>query len=156
MTPTRLRTLLACCTAGALLGYLLASSAYGALPRLPRYAPVTIVLLAVCELAMARVVRDRVQGRARRGARPLHPMQVARAAALAKATSPAAALLLGVYGGLALQLLPRSAEQAGRDALVAGGSALAALVLTVVALRLERACRTPDRSEEDPGLGSRL
>lgn len=155
MRPTRLRTLLGCLLLGAVLGYVLATTVYGQLPPLPRYAPVTLLLLAVCELAMARVVRDRVLGRARPGARPLHPMQVARAAALAKASSPTAALLLGAYAGLGLTLLPREAEQAAEDALVSGASALACLVLVGAALRLERACRTPDRSADEPGLGSR-
>lgn len=136
-------------------GYALAAAAYSDLPPLPRVAPVTLALLAVVELAMAHLVRDRVLGRARRGARPLHPLQVARAAALAKASSPAGALLLGLYAGLTLWLLPREADQPRADALVTSTSALAALLLLVAALRLERACRTPDSSADDGGLGSR-
>ena len=136
--------------AGALAGYLLAALAYGRLPPLPRYAPVTLLLLAVVELGMARVVRDRVRGTARAGARVLHPLQVARAAALAKASSPTGSLLLGVYGGLLVQLAQRDAEQARVDALVCALSALAALLLVASALLLERACRTPP----DPGPGS--
>ena len=100
MRPTRLRGLLAWALVGLVLGGVVVASAYGDLPPLPRYAPVTLVLLAVVEVLMARVVRDRVQGLARRGARAVHPVQVARAAALAKASSPCGALLLGVYAGL--------------------------------------------------------
>lgn len=155
MRPTRLRVLLGWVLAGLLVGGVIVAAAYGDLPPLPRYAPVTLVLLAIVEVLMARVVRDRVQGLARRGARPVHPVQVARAAALAKASSPCGALLLGAYAGLAVRLLPSEAEAARSDLLVCAVSALAALGLVVAALLLERACRTPDEPAAVPGLGSR-
>ena len=150
MRPTRWTVLATCALVAAVLGWLLARAAYGDLPPLPGYAPLTLALFAVAETAMAKVVRDRVTGRARSGARPLHPVQVARAAALAKASSPTGALLLGGYLGLLLQLLPREAQQARDDALVCALSAAAALALVVAALLLERACRTP----EDDRLGA--
>jgi len=88
----------------------------------------------------------RLDARGRPRGRPLHPMQVARAAVLAKASSTTGAVLLGVYGGLFAWTLPRRAELAlaERDALVSGVTALAALLLVLAALVLERACRTPD------------
>lgn len=155
MRETGLRALGLCALVGAVAGYLLAQLVYSDLPPLPAYGPVTLVLLALVELGMARVVRDRVRGRSRPGARALHPLQVARAAALAKASSPAGALLLGVYTGLLVWLLPRDAEQAQADALVCGISVVAALLLVAAALLLERACRTPDGPDDDRGLGSR-
>ncbi len=154
MTTTRPATLWLCAVVAAVLGYLLAALAYADLPPLPRYAPVTLLLLAVVETGMARVVRDRVRGRSRPGARALHPLQVARAVALAKASSPAGALLLGLYAGLLVWLLPHSAAQARSDALVCAVSALAALLLVVAALLLERACRTPEPPAPSRGLGS--
>ena len=149
MTPTKAGPLLGLVLLFAGLGYLLADTAYGSLPALPVYAPVSMVLLAVVELGMAKVVRDRVAHRpvaSVRPPRPLHPMQVARAAVLAKASSTAAAVLLGGYAGLLTWTLPRRDELAlaDRDAAVAGASAVAALALVVAALLLERACRTPD------------
>ena len=150
MTPTRPRTLLALVLGFAALAYLVAAVAYGSLPVLPRYAPVSVVLLAVVELAMAKVVRDRLahrlDARGRPKGRPLHPMQVARAAVLAKASSAGGAVLLGVYGGLLAWTLPRRSVLAASasDALVAGISAVACLGLVVAALLLERACRRPD------------
>jgi hypothetical protein len=153
--PTRGSTLAWLVVVFGLFGYLLAAVAYGALPVLPRYAPVSIVVLAVVELALAKVVRDRLSGerdaRARlvaRGSRPrpLHPMQVARAAVLAKASSAGGAVLLGGYGGLLAWTLPRRNElvATGEDALVAALAAAASLALVVAALVLERACRRPD------------
>lgn len=153
MTPTRPGTLAALIVGFGVVGYLLAALLYGQLPQLPLYAPVTVVLLAVVELGMARVVRDRLTrrldagGRGRRP-RPLHPMQVARAAVLAKASSAGGAVLLGVYVGLFAWTFPRRDRlmASADDALVAGLSALASLGLVVAALVLERACRRPDAS----------
>ena len=150
MRPTRPGPLLAIVAGFAVLLYVLAETAYGSLPQLPVHAPVTLVLLAVTELGMAKVVSDRLAHRRdRRGrprGRPLHPVQVARAAVLAKASSTTGALLLGAYGGLFAWTLPRRGELAlaGGDALVSGLTALAALALVACALVLERACRTPD------------
>lgn len=150
MRPTRPGPLLGLVAGFAVLLYALAERAYGSLPELPSYAPVTLVLLALTELGMAKVVADRLAHRLdRRGrprGRPLHPLQVARAAVLAKASSVTGAVLLGAYGGLFAWTLPRGEELAlaRGDALVAGLTALAALGLVVAALVLERACRTPD------------
>ena len=161
LTPTRPGQIAALVALFAVLGYGLAETAYGRLPTLPRYAPVTLAVLAVVELGMARVVRDRVAHRLDRDGRPpgrpLHPMQVARAAVLAKASSATGAVLLGAYAGLLGWTLPRVGDLAlaDRDALVAGLSALAALGLVAAALVLERACRTPptpdaERLDGDP------
>jgi len=155
LRPTRAGPLAALVALFALLAYGLAETAYSSLPRLPGYAPVTLVLLATTELGMARVVRDRLLHRldrtGRPPARPLHPMQVARAAVLAKASSTAGAVLLGAYAGLLAWTLPRRDQLvvAGSDALVAGLSALAALALVVAALVLERACRAPRGPDAD-------
>ncbi len=150
MRPTRPGPVLALVAGFAVLLYVLAETAYGSVPQLPVYAPVTLVLLAVTELGMAKVVADRLAHRrdrhGRRRGRALHPMQVARAAVLAKASSTTGAVLLGAYGGLFAWTLPRRAELAlaESDALVSGLTALAALGLLAAALLLERACRTPD------------
>ena len=154
MRPTRPGPLVALVAGFAVLLYVLADTAYGSVPALPLYAPVTLVLLAVTELGMARVVSDRLahrrDPRGRPRGRPLHPMQVARAAVLAKASSVTGAVLLGAYGGLFAWTLPRRAELAvaERDALVSGLTGLAALALVVAALVLERACRTPDEPDD--------
>lgn len=156
MTPTRPGTLAALVLGFALLAYAVAVLAYGSLPALPRYAPVSLVLLALAEAGMAKVVRDRLahrlDARGRPKGRPLHPIQIARAAVLAKASSIAGSVMLGLYGGLLAWTLPRRNELAASsdDALVSGLSVLACLGLVLAALALERACRRPD----DRGLES--
>ncbi|MCU1672545.1 MAG: hypothetical protein JWN77_658 [Frankiales bacterium] len=143
MTPTRIRVLVPTALVLGVLGYLLAELSYSALPPLPPFAPVGLVLLTVLELGMAKVVRDKVRGRS--GGRPMHPIQVARAAVLAKASSLGGALLLGLYAGLFAWTFARrdTYVTAGDDARVTGLSALTALALVVTALLLERSCRTP-------------
>jgi hypothetical protein len=159
VTPTRPGVLLQLVLGFALLVYVLAALAYSDLPRLPGYAPVSIVLLAVAEVGIARVVRDRlsVHRQRRAGApvlgRTLHPVQVARAAVLAKASSAGGAVLLGCYAGLLAWTLPRASRVAvmEQDALVAGLSALASAGLVLAALALERACRTPGQDDDRDG-----
>jgi hypothetical protein len=145
--PTRLPALLLVVAVLGVLGYLLAEVAYFDLPPLPAFAPVSLLLLTVLEGGMARVVRDKVRGRS--GGRPMHPIQVARAAVLAKASSLGGAILLGLYGGIFTWTFLRrdTYATAADDARVAGLSALAALALVAAALVLERACRTPDPPE---------
>lgn len=155
MTPTRPGSLIGLVLLFGALAYAVAAAAYGALPVLPRYAPVSIVLLAVVELGMAKVVRDRLDhrrdARGRPRGKPLHPIQVARAAVLAKASSAGGAVALGVYGGLLAWTLPRRAalEASEQDALVAGISVVACLGLVVAALVLERSCRLPHDEDDD-------
>lgn len=144
MKPTRLPVLLLAVLVAAAFGYLLAETAYAQIPPLPALAPVSLVLLAVVEAGMAYVVRGKVRGRT--GGRPMHPLQIARAAVLAKASSLGGALIAGVYGGIFLWTFGRRGEVAtyGDDARVSGLAAGASVLLVIAALVLERACRTPD------------
>lgn len=153
MRPTRISALAVLAAVFAAIAYLIAGVAYGELQVLPWYAPVSLVLLAIVEAGMAKVIRDRMVGRRGRDGRPrgrpLHPMQVARAAVLAKASSPTGALLFGAYVGLFAYVLPDQ-ERLRNDVVISALSALASLALVVAALVLERACRTPS----DPELES--
>ena len=151
MTPTRMPTLLGAAALAALVAYLLVRLTYGSLPPLPAYAPVTLVLLAVFELGLARAVRARLRGPVR--GRPMHPLQVARAAVLGKASAAAGALLGGAYAGLLAHVLPLQAELARSDARTSAVSVAACALLVVAALLLERACRTPSSGTGAVGSG---
>jgi hypothetical protein len=143
VTPTRWTNLLGTTVLTGVLGWVLADRAYGDLVSLPTYAPVTAVLIAFFELGLARVISQKVRGRS--SGRPMHPLQVARAVVLAKASSVAGALLLGLYAGFFTWTFSERDRlaAAGHDAVVSGISAGASLLLVVGALLLERACRTP-------------
>lgn len=155
MTPTRPGLLVALALGVAAVAYLVAETAYGSVPAVPGGAPVPLLLVAGAELALAKVVRDRVLHRpgpdGRPPRRPLHPLQVARLAALAKASSPTGAVLAGAYGGLFAWTAPRAdaLAAAGGDVLASGLAAVAALVLVAAALVLERACRVPPSPEQE-------
>lgn len=158
MTPTRLPTLALTALLAAAFAYLLARLGYGQLPPLPAFAPVPLVLLALFDGALALVVRGGRRGTGK-PAGALHPLQVARAAVLAKASSAGGALLLGAYGGLLAYVLPLAAEQTRADALVSAASLAASLALVAAALLLERACRTPGPPRPpagEAGPGDRL
>jgi hypothetical protein len=147
--PTSWRTLAVLAVIAGLGGWLLADRAYGSLVALPAYAPATAALIAVFELGLAKVVSDQINHRSRRR-RGMHPLQVARAVALAKASSAAGALLLGLYLGLFAWTFPRRDELAAaeHDALISGITAATALLLVIAALLLERGCRTPPEPDE--------
>ena len=144
MTPTSWRAVVGAVLGAGVLGWLLLNGAYGDLVRLPTYAAVTAGLMAVFELVLARVVSQKVRGVG--AGRPMHPLQIARAVVLAKASSAGGALLVGFYGGYLLWVAQRTDElrSASHDAVIAGLSAGASLLLVVAALLVERACRTPD------------
>ena len=152
MKPTRVPLLLLVLLLAAAIGYLIAETSYSDLPPLPPLAPVSLGLLALVEGLMAAIVRSKVRGR-RPSGRPMHPLQIARAAVLAKASSLGGAVVGGVYGGIFVWTFARRGEVAtyGADARVSGLAALAAVVLIVMALLLERACRTPSPPSDDTG-----
>lgn len=143
LAATRLRTLVLLAVVAGAVGWTLAEVAYGRLVSLPPYAPVTAALIAAFEGVLAKVVWDAVRGRGR--GRAMHPLQVARALVLAKASSVAGALLMGFYGGLLVWTYPRRGRiaAAADDALVAGLSVGGCLLLVLAAVLLERSCRTP-------------
>ncbi len=144
MTPTRWQNLLGLAVVAGVLGWVLAATRYESL-ALPSYAPVTAGLMAVFELGLAWVVSQKIRG-VGGGRRQMHPLQIARAAALAKASSAGGALLVGFYAGYLLWVLGRTDElrSASHDAVIAGLSLGASLLLVAAALLVERACRTPE------------
>jgi len=144
--PTRIRDLVAAGVAAGVAAYLLVRAFYGELPPLPVTFAITTFLLSMTELFLAQAIRARLGGRPRTKA--IMPIAVARAAALAKASSLLGGLATGAWLGTLLQLAERwELRQAREDAVVAGLSVATAVLLVVAALRLEKACRVPDVPE---------
>jgi hypothetical protein len=64
----------------------------------------------------------------------------------------AAAIGIGVYGGLLLYVLPQLSKPApASDAIVGGIGVGVSVLLLVGALLLERTCRLPDAPDDDAG-----
>ncbi len=145
MTPTRVRTLVIIAVVAAAVSWLLLRPTYSVLPPLPWTGVPALLLLAAAEAWSGRSLRARLRGRGR----PVPPIAVARMAALAKATSLAAALVGGLAAGLLLYVagsLDKAAYRA--DAYASAGTLVSALVLVLAALYLENACRVPTPDDQ--------
>jgi len=147
--PTRLPLLLGLAVLAGLVVYLLTSAFYGDLPPLPLYSPIFLVVLAAAEAYTAATTAARLAGRP--GTQPIHPLTVARIAALAKATSPVGALAAGAYIGVLVYVAQVPGPHARADLRTSIVGVAAAVLLTVAALAMERVCRvkTPKTPPED-------
>jgi hypothetical protein len=145
--PTRLAVLAVTVIVAAALTWAVVRFLYLSLPLLPWTMVPSLLLLALGELYTGLVTRARIQRRP--GTKPIEPLVTARLAALAKASSHAAAALAGIFGGIAIYLsasLEKPTPQ--RDFFVSGGTVLAAFALIGAAMFLEFCCRVPKGPED--------
>lgn len=149
--PTRVRDLLAVAAVTGLLLWVLARYHYSAFPSLPWLAGIMLYVLAALEVVVAVLVRGRVAaGRVGPGPGQLHPINVARSAALAKASALLGAIATGGWAGLLIYLIQRrdlDVAVADRPAAVVG--LLGGVLLVAAALWLEYCCRAPDDPTPD-------
>jgi uncharacterized protein DUF3180 len=147
MTPIRPRALAAVAVCCAALAWLVIRLAYSSFPPLPWTAVAALLLLAVAEAWSGRNLRARIRGRP--GAKPLAVIAVARMAVLAKASAQVAAIFAGLSAGFLIYLGGMLSKPAPRsDAITAGGTLAAAVVLAAAAVYLERCCRAPDLPDD--------
>ena len=141
--PTRIRDLIAYAAAVTLISWLAMRQWYGDLPGLRWFVPVSLVLLAIAEVLAANQLRDRI--RHRPGALPVQPLVAARMLALAKASAVVGAVMVGIWAGLLVYVVPRLGQlaAAGNDTAIAAFGVVAAVALTAAALWLEYSCRAP-------------
>jgi uncharacterized protein DUF3180 len=140
--PTSIRLLLLAALVTGLVTYAVLAALYVHLSTaLPRSAPLSVLVAGLLEVILSNSVRARLSRRA--GARPIAPLTVARLAALGRASSAVAAVVLGLWAGVLATTLPKGSDPpvAGADSITAGLGLVAALVLLAGALLLERACR---------------
>ena len=150
MKPTKVRTLALAALVSAVLAWLLLRLVYVSLPPLPWTGVPALLLLAIAEAVSGRNVRARLRG----GGTRIPPIAVARMAALAKATSLAAAILGGLAAGFLVYVLGSLDKPAFRtDAVTAGVTLGSAMALMAAALYLEQGCRVPTRKDEDGDTG---
>jgi peptidoglycan/LPS O-acetylase OafA/YrhL len=147
VNPTRPGTLLAIAVICAAIAWLTVHQTFATLPPLPWTAVPAMLLLAGGEALAGRNLKARISGR--RTGKPLQPIAVARMAALAKASSAAAAALGGLAAGFGIYVAGQLEKQVPRaDAWAAAATVLSAAALVAAALYLERSCRAP-RPPED-------
>jgi peptidoglycan/LPS O-acetylase OafA/YrhL len=146
--PTRPATLLVAGLAAAAAGWLIIANDYGDFPTIQWLPAVIFVGLAALEMIAAISTRARIERKP--GAGPVEPLTVMRYAVLAKASSLAAAIFVGLFAAISAWLLAsRNLQQARNDTPAALGALLGAILLLAAALLLERACRVPPRSEDE-------
>lgn len=138
MKPTRIAVLVLLAVVTGGVAYLFSRRYYADLPSPARYWPITLLIIALAELYTAYTTAARLAGR---GGRPIHPIAVARFAALAKASSPVGAIMAGGYAGFLIHVSRLDGPQAGTDTVTAALGTGFGLVLVVCALVLERVCR---------------
>jgi hypothetical protein len=149
MKPTGWRELLPAYLVMALAGYLVTRLSYHALPPLPLFAGITLLVLAVVETALGFSLKARIERRP--GTTPVQPLVAARAVTLAKASALAGALMAGVWTGLLGYLLPRLSllAAAAEDTPGAAVGLFCSAALVAAALWLQHCCRTPRDDEPD-------
>ncbi|MFT3716113.1 MAG: DUF3180 domain-containing protein [Gordonia sp. (in: high G+C Gram-positive bacteria)] len=149
--PTTVRDLIAIAVVAGLGGWILIRYNYGSFPSLPWPAGLTFYVLAALEVVIAFLVRSKVSdGKVGPGPGQLHPINVARSLALAKASSILGAIALGGWLGMLVFLLSRRyLEAATADLPGAIVGAVGGLLLAAAALWLEYCCRAPDDPDPD-------
>ncbi|CAM3047328.1 DUF3180 domain-containing protein [Saccharomonospora xinjiangensis] len=153
MQFTRARDLLVAVVLGFGVTYPLFRFAFGSLPALPPLAGLTLLALALGETVLAFGIRSRIRQR-----RVESGIGIARAVALAKASSLLGALMVGAWLGALAYLAPRSGEivAASEDLPATIVGAISSALLIAAALWLEHCCRTPkdsDRDRDSPPTG---
>ena len=127
--------------------YVFARHYYADVTSPPRYAPLTLLLLALAEFYLAASTRARLAGRT--GTKPINPLVVARLAALAKATSPVASIATGAYAGLLGYVAGVEGPQASRDVTTSAAGVATGAALLAAGLMLERVCRVKPPRDSD-------
>jgi Protein of unknown function (DUF3180) len=149
VTPTRPRTLVAVAVVCALVAWLVFRTSYAGLPQLPWTAAPALLVLGIAEAITGWNLRAKILGR-RRDDKPLAPIGVARAVALAKASSLVGTVFAGFAAGSLIYTLGLlNLPVASHDAVSAAITLVSAVTLVAGALYLEHCCRAPSGDGQD-------
>jgi hypothetical protein len=152
MGPTRVRDLAAATVVVGMIGYVVVSSSYRWFPPITVLTGLSLLAVAAVEAGWGFYVRSKI-GEAKIGDAPgwLHPLAVARAVMISKASAWVGALVLGWWLAVLLYLLPKRGvlRVAGEDSVGAAVAAVSALALVVAALWLQHCCKSPNEPPED-------
>jgi hypothetical protein len=151
MGATRWRDLAVAAVVAAVLGYAAVRVAYRWFPPITVWTGISLLVVAAVETGWAFQVRSKI-GDGKIGDAPgrMHPLAVARAVMIAKASAWVGAIALGWWLGLLIFLLPKRAETfAGESVPGAVVAAVSALALVLGALWLQHCCKSPDEPPED-------
>jgi hypothetical protein len=142
-------SLVACAVGGVVLGYLadlLVVSTGGAALVPPLSLPITLVGVAAIVLVLAWPIRRAVTGHSKRRIDPFRAMRIA---VLAKASSLAGGLLLGLGVGITLFLVTRAVVPNAATVWLAVATAIGAALLLAAGLVAEWFCTLPPPDDPD-------
>lgn len=138
----------------AVAAYVLTGSFLGSLPPIG-FGWVTLLVVAIIDVLLAVRIRVAVSGGAVGQDRSqMHPLTIARSAALGQASAVLGAAAAGLGVGLSLYFLSRLGELAvaGQELPAAVAVLVSGAVLSGAGLFLEHSCRTPPDEDEHTGL----
>jgi H+/Cl- antiporter ClcA len=145
---TPFRALVVAALFGGLAGWLLVvtANAFDLIPpEVPWTAPIGLILVAALVGALAYVTHQKIQVRHER----MDPQRAVAFLVLGKASALAGALVAGGYFGFGLMFLTRLDAAAPRDRVIRSAVAIVAgIVLCIMGLLLERACKVPEEPDE--------
>jgi H+/Cl- antiporter ClcA len=150
---TPFRALVVAAIFGGLAGWLVVviANAFDLIPpEVPWTAPIGLILVAALVGALAYATHQRIQVRRER----IEPQRAVALLVLGKASALAGALVAGGYFAFALMFLTRLDAAAPRDRVIRSAVAIVAgIVLCIMGLLLERACKVPTEPDEDADAG---
>jgi hypothetical protein len=150
---TPFRALVVAAIFGGLAGWLLVvtANAFDLIPpEVPWTAPIGLILVAALVGALAYVTHQRIQVRRER----MDPQRAVAFLVLGKASALGGALVAGGYFGFAVMFLTRLDAAAPRDRVIRSAVAIVAgIVLCIMGLLLERACKVPSEPDEEADAG---
>ena len=152
MGPTRKRDLTTATVIVAIIGFVVVSLTYRWFPPITVLTGLSLLAVAAVEVGWAFYVRSKIaDGKIGDGPGWLHPLAVARAVMISKASAWVGALALGWWVGVLVYLLPKRAvlRVAREDSTGVVVAAVSALALVLAALWLQHCCRAPDEPPED-------
>ncbi|MCX4093542.1 DUF3180 domain-containing protein [Nocardia sp. alder85J] len=152
MKPTRVLDLTANVLVAAVVAWIATRWAYSSFPPITAIAGASLYPVAALEAVLGFVVRARVgDERIGDGPRQLHPITVARAVALAKASAQVGSLAAGVWLGFLIWVYPQrpTLHAAASDTPGAIIGLVAGLALVAAALWLEYCCRAPSEPPDE-------
>ena len=109
----------------------------------------TVLVIAVFEVIVAWTTRNRLRGK--QLAKPIHPLAVARLAALAKASSLLGSAVAGAWTGALVHVLTLNGGSASvsDDRQLAIVGIVSGVLLAAAALWLEWICRVPKPPQDE-------
>ncbi|MGH3638488.1 MAG: DUF3180 domain-containing protein [Mycobacterium sp.] len=152
MGPTRKRDLAVGAVLVAVVGYVVAARFYGSFPPITVWTGLSLLVVAAAEAGWGFHVRSKIRaGKIGDASGWLHPLAVARAVMIAKASAWVGALALGWWLGVVTFFVPNRSvlRVAGEGSTGAVVAAVSALALVISALWLQHCCKSPDEPPED-------